>query len=99
MSAATLLSVLIFAAQDSGNPLVAYGLLGIILVVFTGLILAGKLVPGKTHDRVLAEKDEANTRANAIEASMRQDVLPVMTRFLDLQNQLTAEAHRDRRRD
>lgn len=43
--------------NDASNPLVAYGLLGIILVVSWGLFLAGKLVAGREHDRVVAERD------------------------------------------
>lgn len=43
---------------DASNPLVAYGLLGIILVAFTFLLISGKLVVGREHDRVVAENDE-----------------------------------------
>ncbi len=45
-------------SADSSNPLVAYGLLGIVLVAFTFLIISGHLVPGREHDRVVEENLE-----------------------------------------
>ena len=45
-------------AANPTNPLVSYGLLGVILTAFVYLILSGRLVSGKEHDRVIAEKAE-----------------------------------------
>jgi hypothetical protein len=44
--------------------------LGIILVVFTTLILSGRLVSGKEHDRVVAEKAELQKAAMAATAAL-----------------------------
>jgi hypothetical protein len=56
-------------SPDATNPLVSYGLLGVILVAFTYLILSGRLVSGKEHDRVIAEKAELQrTTPDAITA-------------------------------
>lgn len=46
------------SAPNATNPLVSYGLLGVILTAFVYLILSGRLVSGKEHDRVVAEKNE-----------------------------------------
>lgn len=46
----------------------------------------GVIVSGKEHDRVVKEKDEAMAAKTAIEETVRKDVLPVMTRFVDINN-------------
>lgn len=45
-------------STDASNPLVAYGLLGVILVAFTVLLITGRLVVGREHDRVISENIE-----------------------------------------
>ncbi len=49
-------------SPDASNPLVAYGLLGVILVAFTVLLVSGKFVVGREHDRVVQENQELRQR-------------------------------------
>lgn len=63
------------ASNDTSNPLVAYGLLGIILATFTWLVLTERLVPGS-----LLEK--AEKRADAMEAKVIDQVLPTATEMV-----------------
>lgn len=71
-------------SADPSNPLVSYGLLGIILVAFTYLILSGRLVSGKEHDRVIAEKAELQkgvpdaTTALVVSAEATKEATSVM---------------------
>ncbi len=46
---------------DTTNPLVAYGLLGIILVAVVALWLSGRMVSGREYDRVLLINDRLST--------------------------------------
>jgi hypothetical protein len=81
--------VIAAVANDTTNPLVAYGLLGVILVAFVYLTITNKVVSGKTYQEALDRAAKAETRTQALEDSLRHDVLPVMTRFVDLQADLT----------
>lgn len=59
---------LLAQAGDLSNPL-GYGVVGTILTAFTGLLLTGKLVPGREHDRVVEENKELRRQVPDVVAS------------------------------
>ncbi|MES1975836.1 MAG: hypothetical protein V4472_25540 [Pseudomonadota bacterium] len=58
-------------AADSSNPLVAYGLLGIILVAWVVLTLSGRVVSGREYDRVI----DINDRLSADNTVLRDRLI------------------------
>lgn len=61
---------------DLWSPLINAGLAGVVIV----LLLLGKLVPGRTHDAVVAERDRLQEELRQRAAEDREQLIPTMVR-------------------